>query len=246
MATHGFDDSERTMDYGESSCEYEYDDADRRPGKRQRLAWTDEENQIILEECRRLGTQWDKIAFMLPGRTADAVRNQCHRLHKTMGTYNSSNEDSDDETCERVTGAAHGRSMWTAEEDRAIMEGVRRFGCKWRRIAALLPGRSDSSVRNRWSRIQEPSSSGGDGDGDDDDDRATLPAPPRPRAPGKRVVTPAIASTASPSAPSASGSPPTCRSHRRASRSTKCSTTTALACCTTAASTPPRSRRRRS
>jgi hypothetical protein len=28
--------------------------------------------------------------------------------------------------------------MWTADEDRIIEDGVRRFGCKWRQIAALL------------------------------------------------------------------------------------------------------------
>ena len=44
----------------------------------------------------------------------------------------------------RKTGSAHGRSMWTAEEDGLIEEGVRRFGCKWRQIATALPGRSDS------------------------------------------------------------------------------------------------------
>lgn len=28
-------------------------------------------------------------------------------------------------------------------------------GCKWRVIAALLPGRSDDAVRNRWNRLRE-------------------------------------------------------------------------------------------
>ena len=55
----------------------------------------------------------------------------------------------------RKTGSAHGRSMWSAEEDRLIEEGVRRFGCKWRQIATALPGRSDSSIRNRWMRLQK-------------------------------------------------------------------------------------------
>ena len=59
------------------------------------------------------------------------------------------------EDMERKTGSAHGRSMWTAEEDRLIEEGVRRFGCKWRQIATALPGRSDSSIRNRWMRLQK-------------------------------------------------------------------------------------------
>jgi len=49
-----------------------------------------------------------------------------------------------EDTSGRKTGSAHGRSMWTEEEDRLIEEGVRRYGCKWRQIATALPGRSDS------------------------------------------------------------------------------------------------------
>jgi hypothetical protein len=108
--------------------------------------WTEEENRIILSNVQRHGTQWDLVAAQLPGRTADAVRNHCHRLQRLSLCSDGSTED-------RKTGSAHGRSVWTAEEDRIICECMEAFGCKWRRIAAKLPGRSDSSVRNRWSRI---------------------------------------------------------------------------------------------
>ena len=53
-------------------------------------------------------------------------------------------------------GSAHGRSMWTTEEDRLIREGVSRFGLRWRQIATTyMPSRSDSSIRNRWMRIEK-------------------------------------------------------------------------------------------
>lgn len=140
-----------------------YDDDDGTPpGKRRRMTWTEKEDRQIIDSVRRLGTQWDRIADAMPGRTADAVRNRCHRLHKTMALYMTvvppseavdTDAFSDDE---RKTGSAHGRSKWTSEEDRLIRDGVQRFGCKWRQIAAMLPGRSDSSVRNRWTR-QQPS-----------------------------------------------------------------------------------------
>ncbi|KAL1504948.1 hypothetical protein AB1Y20_008715 [Prymnesium parvum] len=52
-----------------------------------------------------------------------------------------------------LTGSDHGRARWTAHEDQVIQDGVKRWGCKWRQIAALLPGRSDSSIRNRWMRL---------------------------------------------------------------------------------------------
>ena len=46
------------------------------------------------------------------------------------------------------------RRPWLSAEDQIIMEGVKRTGFKWRNIAALLPGRSDDAVRNRWNRLQ--------------------------------------------------------------------------------------------
>lgn len=46
-----------------------------------------------------------------------------------------------------LTGSDHGRARWMAYEDEVIQDGVKRWGCKWRQIALLLPGRSDSSIR---------------------------------------------------------------------------------------------------
>ena len=56
-------------------------------------------------------------------------------------------------TC--VKGADHGRQAWSTGEDLIIEDGVARLGCKWREIAKFLNGRSDSSIRNRWMRLQK-------------------------------------------------------------------------------------------
>ena len=55
----------------------------------------------------------------------------------------------------RTQVAALPRKEWSVAEDDLIRHGVQMLGCKWRVIAAQLPGRSDDAVRNRWSRLQE-------------------------------------------------------------------------------------------
>ncbi|KAL1522701.1 hypothetical protein AB1Y20_017677 [Prymnesium parvum] len=46
------------------------------------------------------------------------------------------------------------RKEWAASEDEAIRKGVEQLGMRWRAIAAMLPGRSDDAVRNRWARLR--------------------------------------------------------------------------------------------
>ena len=42
----------------------------------------------------------------------------------------------------------HG-DMWTQEEDDVIDHAVRMRGLRWRAVAELLPGRTESGCRNR-------------------------------------------------------------------------------------------------
>ena len=43
--------------------------------------------------------------------------------------------------------------VWTAAEDEMILRSVEEMGQKWRKIAALLPNRSDDAVSNGSHRL---------------------------------------------------------------------------------------------
>ena len=43
---------------------------------------------------------------------------------------------------------------WTRQEDETILRTVQTTGMKWSAIAAVLPGRTDDAVRNRYLRLQ--------------------------------------------------------------------------------------------
>jgi len=47
------------------------------------------------------------------------------------------------------------RKEWTTGEDRILFSVYKKYGRRWRRIAAELPGRSDDAVRNRWYRLKQ-------------------------------------------------------------------------------------------
>ena len=100
--------------------------------------WTEEENRIILANVQRHGTQWDLVAAQLPGRTADAVRNHCHRLQRSSLYSDGSSED-------RKTSSGHGRTVWTAEDDR-ISHAVGRPGRQLPPSICLLSVRDTARI----------------------------------------------------------------------------------------------------
>jgi len=117
-------------------------------------------------------------------RTPDAVRNRLHRLQSdqelrkaldqrkaservavdallagsppppgSLGPQHGAPTEARPTRC--IRGSEHGRAKWSAEEDALIEQAHSLHGRQWRRIAAQLPGRSDSSIRNRWARLND-------------------------------------------------------------------------------------------
>jgi len=175
-------------------------------GRAAKIVWRKSEDLFIAGAVRRFGTQWPQIAAHLPGRSDDAVRNRWHRLQKTHQKPLKHPENEIE--CEALLEASHAavqaiviressdrsRAPWTADEDRIIEDGVAAHGLKWRLIVAQLPGRSDSSARNRWLRMQKERHEGSGTEphaaGSPSPARSATPSPPSSPQPPEPLSTP--------------------------------------------------------
>lgn len=91
--------------------------------------WTQEEDDLLraLTEHHGVGL-WATIAQHIPTRTGKQVRERWLN-HLSPGVV---------------------KRPWSEEEDRVIIETHLRYGNAWSRIAKMLHGRSDNSVKNRF------------------------------------------------------------------------------------------------
>ena len=128
--------------------------------------WTAEEDESIIHGVLKHGTAWDVVAQEVGTRSADSVRNRWQRiknrpLKSGHGSLHGSKVKVDPTMANGITAqdlyvaAQPGWSRFTQHEDGIIMDAVARMGKQWRKIAELLPGRTENSVRNRHTRIEE-------------------------------------------------------------------------------------------
>jgi hypothetical protein len=89
-----------------------------------------EEDEKLLDAVAKYGLDsWSRIASCVPGRCGKQCR------ERWLGQLSP----------------CVVKSKWTPEEDLLLLQGHAMHGNRWASIAALLPGRSTITVKNRWN-----------------------------------------------------------------------------------------------
>ena len=89
--------------------------------------WKPHEDQIIVHMVAQ-GRKWSDIAYKLPGRIGENIR----------------------ERYVNVLDPRLIKTPWTEREDRILFEMHGRLGNKWSEIRKAIPGRSENNIKNRY------------------------------------------------------------------------------------------------
>jgi hypothetical protein len=95
--------------------------------------WSKEEDDVLMQAIAEHGpSNWNSLAFALPGRTGKQCRERW--ISKLSPDFTA--------------------EPWTPDEDETLIGLQQERGNQWAKFRAFLPGRSTISIKNRWVSIK--------------------------------------------------------------------------------------------
>ena len=113
--------------------------------------------QLTGEEWRRDGHSYDlatKAWRRMPAEHKAAERERERKRARSGRKRPAAAEGAQDDGALAAQKARGAQQAWVYEEDEIIMDEVERDGPRWKLIVEKLPGRTATSVRKRWQRLQ--------------------------------------------------------------------------------------------
>jgi hypothetical protein len=131
------------------------------PASGKKGRWTPEEDAILIEAVRKLGTDFTAVASLIPGRTNERCRDRWFRwtpeedailieavgkLGKDFTVVAALIPGRTREKCRE----GHEKGTWTRAEDAKLIEAVEKLGKHWVPVAALVCTQTNTQCRQRW------------------------------------------------------------------------------------------------
>ena len=126
--------------------------------------WSREEEKVLVEGHKILGSKWSALAKLLVGRPENAIKNHWHATMRCKWTnrhmdahldgstltelqrYQMSLKTSEDESA----GKTKAKDEWSPAEETVLIEAHKILGANWSALVKLIAGRSEHAIKNHW------------------------------------------------------------------------------------------------